>query len=182
MRSFRLAGCKMTPVQEDAVFQRIYSIFGSLAAYEKFEDASPFLNWSQRKNVKMGLLSNADERYGDSILPMLGFTPDDLQFQCFSKDLGLEKPDARFYFESMKMAEPFLDTEDDPLLPSQVMHIGNDYTKDFEGARRAGMHAVLLERYGDTERADEWKRRGAIVFEDLLDVVEFLGRCQCRYG
>jgi hypothetical protein len=57
-----------------------------------------------------------------------------------------------------------------------------DYTKDFEAARRVGMHAVLLNRYGEEELAQEWKRRGAIVFDDLMDVVWWLGQSDCQLG
>jgi putative hydrolase of the HAD superfamily len=199
-KSFSLAGTNMTEAQADIVFQRIYSIFGSLVAYEKFDDALPFLNWAKRKKLVCGVLSNADERYGDSILPMLGLTHDQLQFQCFSKDVGFEKPDGRFYHAALKQADVVLHqnlliagkkgelkskmniTDEDPLLPSHVLHIGNDFTKDFEGARRAGFHSVLMNRYNENEQAAEWKRRGALVFNDLLDIVEFLGRSNCKFG
>jgi putative hydrolase of the HAD superfamily len=180
LRSFDLAGVEMNEAQQEIVFQKIYSTFGSQLAYKIFGDALPFLRWAHRNNIVCGVLSNADERYGDSILPMLGLT-DGLQFQCYSKDFGLEKPDARFYFAAMKQADPWL-SSDDPLLSSQVLHVGNDYSKDFEGARRAGMHAVLLDRYHQKELTDEWKRRGALVFEDLIDIVEFLGRCKTQLG
>jgi FMN phosphatase YigB (HAD superfamily) len=175
----------MTDQQKDQVFQRIYSVFGSQAAYEKFDDALPFLRWTNRRGVAVGILSNADDRYGDSILPMLGITQDELQFQCFSKDFGLEKPDSRFYFAAMKQAElhiPKSELREDPLLPSHILHIGNDFAKDFEGARRAGMHALLLDRYDETELAEEWQRRGCVVLKDLMDVVEFLGRSDCQLG
>lgn len=194
LRSFELAGATMTESQKDHVFQRIYSIFGSQAAYERFDDALPFLHWAARHKIACGLLSNADERYGDSILPMLGLTHDELQFQCFSKDHGIEKPDPRFFMAAIQSAEDalyeFAANEDeiadakkkDPLLPSQCLHVGNDYVKDFEGARRAGMHAVLLDRYDEPELAEEWRRRGAIVLKDLMDIVEFLGRTNCELG
>ena len=144
------------------------------------------------------MLSFGRSRYfpfvGDSILPMLGLTHDELQFQCFSKDHGLEKPDSRFFLAAIKQAEESLSVfssseeesnhmkETDTLLPSQILHVGNDYVKDFEGARRAGMHAVLLDRYDETELAEEWRRRGAVVLKDLMDVVEFLGRSNCELG
>jgi hypothetical protein len=44
------------------------------------------------------------------------------------------------------------------------------------------MHAVLLNRYGEEELAQEWKRRGAIVFDDLMDVVWWLGQSDCQLG
>ena len=112
---------------------------------------------------------------------MLGLAlGDDLQFQCFSKDLKLEKPDARAFMTAMNYGENFLPTSE-PCQPSEVLHIGNDYQKDFAGARRAGMHAVLLDRYDESERASEWKRRGAPVFRDLLDVLEFLVSSLCFF-
>mmetsp|Transcript_30588 Transcript_30588/g.73378 ORF Transcript_30588/g.73378 Transcript_30588/m.73378 type:complete len:293 (-) Transcript_30588:157-1035(-) len=181
VNSFRYAGVEMSEHQEDLVFQRIYSRFGSNICYELFPDAIPFLKWARRHGLVCGVLSNADERYGDSILPMLGLTHDDLQFQCFSKDLKIEKPDARVFMAAIKHGEEFLPSSE-PCDPSEVLHIGNDFAKDFEGARRTGIHAVLLDRYNETDRAGEWRRRGAPVFTDLLDVLEFLGRSDCQLG
>jgi FMN phosphatase YigB (HAD superfamily) len=112
---------------------------------------------------------------------MLGLTHDELQFQCFSKDLRMEKPDARVFMAAMNKGEPFLATNES-IDPSSVLHIGNDFQKDFEGARRVGMHGVLLDRYNETDLANEWRRRGAPVFQDLLDIVEFLGRSGCQLG
>jgi len=180
-KSFEYAGATMDEQTSEMVFQRIYSTFGSINAYEIFPDALPFLRWARRNGIVCGVLSNADERYGDSILPMLGLTHDELQFQCFSKDLQIDKPNARAFLAAIQTGEPFLPTSE-PLDPSNVLHIGNDFQKDFEGARRSGMHAALLNRYKETELANEWKRRGVIVFRDLLDVVEFLGRSNCTLG
>lgn len=181
LKSFRYAGCEMDESTEDLVFQRIYSTFGSMAAYEVFPDARPFLYWARRRGLVCGVLSNADERYGDSILPMLGLTHDDLQFQVYSKDVKMEKPDARLFMATIECGSPFLPSKD-PIEPSEVLHIGNDFQKDFEGARRAGIHSVLLDRYNEVELAAEWRRRGAPVMKDLLDVVEFLGRSGCQLG
>ena len=64
VRSFELAGVAMTEQQQENVFQRIYSLFGSQACYEIFDDALPFLHWANRRNLICGVLSNADERYG----------------------------------------------------------------------------------------------------------------------
>jgi len=182
LKSFKLCGIEMTQSQENQLFQRIYSVFGSNAAYEAFDDAMPFLRWAQRNGIICGVLSNADERYGDAILPMLGFTHDDLQFQVFSKDIKTEKPDAPIFLAAMEQGAGFFPPGAEACLPSEVLHIGNDFRKDFEGARRMGIHSLLLDRYGEAELADEWKRRGAPVLTDLMDVVEFLGRSNCTLG
>lgn len=183
MRSFELAGVEMSSGEEERVFQRVYSVFGSHAPYAAFPDAMPFLRWARRNGIVCGVLSNADERYGDSILPMLNLI-DGLSFLCFSKELGVEKPDPRSFNAILDSAQPWLhyDVEREPLLPSDVLHIGNDFSKDFVGARQSGMHAVLLDRYKEKENAEEWRRRGAPVFRDLCDVVEFLGRSNCKLG
>lgn len=208
-RSFEIAGVAMEEHEKEQVFQRIYSTFGSHAAYESFADAKPFLAWANRHRLVTGVLSHADERYGDSILPMLDITLDEVQFTCFSKDYMMEKPDTRFFRAAIQASVPWLLAQqgnqqlsnqqymsssgnggssgnaldiDKICHPSEVLHIGNDFTKDFEGARQAGMHFVLLDRYGEDEKAAEWKRRGAPVFKDLLDVVEFIGRSNCRLG
>lgn len=127
LKSFEYAGVhNMNEEQKVRVFQRIYSAFGSLRAYEKFGDTLPFLHWSNRNRIVCGVLSNADERYRDSILPMLGVTDDELHFQCFSKDFGMEKPDPRFFGAAMEMAAQAMpDPVGDPLLPSHCLHIGN---------------------------------------------------------
>ena len=64
LRSLELAGAHMTEQQKEVVFQRVYSVFGSQAAYERFDDALPFLHWAYRNEIACGLLSNADDRYG----------------------------------------------------------------------------------------------------------------------
>ena len=65
-RSLELAvgNSNITEAQSEKVFQRIYSVFGSQVAYERFDDAIPFLRWAHRNRISCGLLSNADDRYG----------------------------------------------------------------------------------------------------------------------
>ena len=126
LKSFEYAGVdNMTPDQKERVFQRIYSAFGSLRAYEKFVDTMPFLHFAARKHIVCGVLSNADERYRDSVLPMLGVTDDELHFQTFSKEVNIEKPDPRVFFEAMKTAEKQIADPNDPLLPAHCLLIGN---------------------------------------------------------
>jgi putative hydrolase of the HAD superfamily len=74
-------------------------------------------------------LLNGKKSIGDSILPMLGLTHDELPFQCFSKNHGLEKPDPRFFREALLAAEAICSDTSTPLRPSEVLHIGNDYSK-----------------------------------------------------
>mmetsp|Transcript_14686 Transcript_14686/g.26615 ORF Transcript_14686/g.26615 Transcript_14686/m.26615 type:complete len:205 (-) Transcript_14686:240-854(-) len=158
-----------------------------------FPDAIPFLKWCHRRGIATGVISNADERYGDSILPMLGLG-DDMNFLTFSKTVGFEKPGKEIFQAAMKQAEPWLclvnpDKDEDsfnphcpPLKPGEVLHIGNDFKKDYIGAKNAGFHAALLDRYDEKELAYSWRQKGAPVFKDLIDVAEYLGREQFELG
>ena len=119
---------------------------------------------------------------------MLGLG-DEMKFLTFSKNVGREKPHGKIFEAAMEQAEPWLclaEGEDasscPPLKPEEVLHIGNDYTKDYLGAKDAGFHAALLDRYDEKELAYSWGVLGVPVFKDLLDVVEYLGREQFELG
>ncbi len=55
----------------EKVFRRIYSSFGSSAPYTVFPDSQPFLRWMREQGLKVGIISNAEYRYPDVILPAL---------------------------------------------------------------------------------------------------------------
>ena len=116
-----------------------------------------------------------------------------MRFLTFSKNIGYEKPSKEIFHAAIEQAEPWLCLVDPvrnegtldscpPLQPQEVLHIGNDFNKDFLGAREAGFHAVLLDRYNEKELANSWRERGAHVYNDLMDVVEHLGREQFQLG
>lgn len=56
----------------EKVFRRIYASFGSSAPYTIFPDSQPFLRWVREQGLQVGLVSNAEYRYQDVILPALG--------------------------------------------------------------------------------------------------------------
>lgn len=56
----------------EKVFRRIYSSFGSSAPYTIFPDSQPFLQWIRSRGLTVGIVSNAEHRYRDVVLPALG--------------------------------------------------------------------------------------------------------------
>ncbi|PLW93624.1 MAG: HAD family hydrolase [Marinilabiliales bacterium] len=69
-------------------------------------------------------------------------------FKYSSKDLGVSKPDPRFFEEVCKRSG---------FTPEETLMIGNDYKKDIVGAKAAGMQTILYnhENYiGETPDAD----------------------------
>ncbi|KAH9322278.1 hypothetical protein KI387_016917, partial [Taxus chinensis] len=70
--SFEKAGYSYDEKTFEKVFKRIYAVFGSSAPYTSFPDSLPFLRWARDKGLLVGIVSNAEYRYKDVILPALG--------------------------------------------------------------------------------------------------------------
>ena len=57
-----------------------------------------------------------------------------------SQVVGFEKPDPRIFTHALS-----LHGSD----PARTLHVGDMYAADITGARAAGLHALLLDPYGD---------------------------------
>jgi len=90
--------------QAEALFQRIWSLFGSPKIYEVCPDIKPFLTWAKRRGIVTGIISNSDERYADGVLPMLQLT-EQIDFFVFSKKEGVEKPDPLIFEAAFRRAQ-----------------------------------------------------------------------------
>ncbi|XP_042504362.1 haloacid dehalogenase-like hydrolase domain-containing protein 3 isoform X2 [Macadamia integrifolia] len=144
----------------EKVFRRIYSVFGSSAPYTLFQDSQPFLRWAREQGIIVGLVSNAEYRYQDVILPALGLNEgSEWDFGVFSGLEGVEKPDPRIYEIALDKAGK--------IAPEDTLHIGDSFRKDYLSAKSVGMHALLLDRFKSTD-ADSWRKSGAVVLPDLM--------------
>lgn len=179
LRSFELAGERLSAAEQERVFQRVYSLFGSHSTYKAFDDAKPFLKWCHRRGLVTGVISNADERYMDDILPLLNLDVHIDFFECSKRTL-CEKPDPRMFGAALSQANEVAKMQGDysPIKACEVLHIGDSLEKDFGGAVAAGWNAVLLDRFGQPEWTRRSRAAGAAAFTDLVEVVEFLGRAQ----
>lgn len=150
----------------EKIFRRIYSCFGSSAPYTVFPDSKPFLRWLRGKGLKVGIVSNAEYRYRDVILPALGLNQgSEWDFGVFSGLEGIEKPDPKIYEIALERAGI--------IAPEEALHIGDSMRKDYEPAKSIGMHALLLDRF-KTPEAVEWRKSGAVVLPDLTTTQEWL--------
>lgn len=85
------------------------------------------------RRYRMAVVSNADGRVR-GLLEAAGVTPW-LEFVVDSAEVGLEKPDPRIFHAA---------TERLGLPPSSCAYVGDIYEIDVEGARRAGLHPILI--------------------------------------
>ncbi|XP_077220900.1 haloacid dehalogenase-like hydrolase (HAD) superfamily protein isoform X2 [Tasmannia lanceolata] len=158
--SFIRAGYDYDEETFEKVFRRIYSTFGSSAPYTVFPDSQPFLRWVRGRGILVGIVSNAEYRYQDVILPALGLEQgSEWDFGVFSGLVGVEKPDPRIYEIALEKAGN--------IAPDEVLHIGDSMRKDYLPARSVGMQALLLDRF-KTPDAENWRKSGATVLPDLV--------------
>ncbi|KAG0627042.1 hypothetical protein M758_2G170000 [Ceratodon purpureus] len=168
--SFLEAGYEYNNEVFDQVFRRIYAMFGSAAPYIIYNDAQPFLRWARKQGLIVGVLSNAEFRYRDIILPTLGLHQgSEWDFGVFSGIVGFEKPDPRIFEIALQKAGG--------VAPDQTLHIGDSLRKDYLPARSLGMHSLLIDRFQTTEHRAA-REAGVPVFPDLSYAQKFISALQ----
>jgi putative hydrolase of the HAD superfamily len=119
------------------LFAELYRHFGTAAPWRVFDDVGPCLRGLKERGMKLGIISNWDER----LRPLLRALQLDSYFDSIvvSSEVGRRKPDAEIFRGAARQ----LGTE-----AGAVLHVGDSAEEDFAGARRAGMQAALLRRAG----------------------------------
>ncbi|KAF2287086.1 hypothetical protein GH714_038066 [Hevea brasiliensis] len=167
----------------EKIFRRIYASFGSSAPYSVFPDSQPFLRWAREKGLLVGLVSNAEYRYQDVILPALGLDQVNKYYlleQClsgtlvYSLVLKCREARPRIYEIALERAGN--------IAPEEALHIGDSMRKDYTPAKGVGMHALLLDRFKTPDAEDLIMENGKEAelksFLKVLPSVEFC----CVYG
>lgn len=116
-------------------FEALYTRFGDPDAWRLYDDVSPVLGDLRRRGLKLGIVSNWDTRLR-KICAGLGV--DRLvDFIVISAEAGVRKPDPRIFEEALRRAQ---------VRAEETIHVGDLPDEDIEGARRAGIRGVLIER------------------------------------
>ena len=112
----------------------------------------------QRRGLTLAVISNSDGTCAKSLedAGLLGY----LSFVIDSADVGVEKPDPRIF--EIALARCGAD-------PRRTLYIGDLYHADVVGARRAGLHALLLDPYGDWPPMDCERATDLSAVADKLD-------------
>ncbi|KAF7842935.1 haloacid dehalogenase-like hydrolase domain-containing protein 3 [Senna tora] len=171
--SFSRAGYDYDDETYEKIFNSIHATFGSSTPYTVFPDSQPFLRWVRQQGVKVGIVSNSEHRYPNTVLPAFDLKEgSEWDFGVFSGIEGVEKPNPKIFEIALERAGN--------IAPKEVLHIGDSMRKDYEPAKSMGMHALLLDRF-KTQDAMEWRKSGATVLPDLLAAQEWLssGKSSC---
>lgn len=119
----------------EGCFTAIYERFAEPDAWRVFDDVLPTLDRLAKRGVRLGVVSNWDERL-EPLLERLRLRG------CFeavvvSCHAGFTKPSPEIF----QLAAGRL-----VLAPAAVLHVGDSRTEDVTGARSAGLHARLIRR------------------------------------
>lgn len=121
-------------LDRDAFFEVAYSHFAETGVWELYPDAIEVLE-TLRPRFELAVVSNFDGRLR-MILEQLGVS----QFFShifLSSELGADKPDPLIYRRALNVTgRP----------PNEVLHVGDDPVRDWQGAEAAGLSVFRLER------------------------------------
>ncbi|KAJ1902173.1 Haloacid dehalogenase-like hydrolase domain-containing protein 3 [Coemansia sp. RSA 376] len=114
-----------------------------------FADVPRVLSYLQRKEIKLGVISNMDET-AESILRSLGIRRY-FDFVLTSINVGIEKPDPKIFELALSAVN---------VRPYDALHVGDSERLDYLPARSVGMEARLVDRsrpaLGDIESSEKY--------------------------
>ncbi|XP_071534916.1 rhythmically expressed gene 2 protein isoform X1 [Panulirus ornatus] len=167
LNTFRGADCHAEENTLKAVGYHLLEHFSNANAYELLDGSIPLLEKLNGKTVKVGVISNFDERLED-ILIRLGVRHY-FDFVINSYSARVAKPDPRIFQQALRVAGS-------DICPSEALHIGNDLHRDYLGAKAVGWQSFLVSRdYQHLCEKDGLTLDSASMFsslKELLPVIE----------
>src|SRR5262245_29309125 len=127
----RLDGGEVSP----AAFSRLATHFRDPASWMVYADVRPTLEALRDRGLALAVISNWDSHL-PSLLDALKLTP---FFRTISVSAieATGKPESAIFLRTCERLG---------VSPSEALHVGDSPTDDVEGARAAGLSAVLLDR------------------------------------
>jgi putative hydrolase of the HAD superfamily len=127
------------PEDFDAFFDGLYWLFGRPTVWRLFPECREVLQTLRQQGYVLGVISNWDIRLLD-ILQGLDLMPY-FQHVSISAVVGWEKPHAEIFRHA---------TAAIAVAPRHALHIGDSLQADVQGAQRAGLQPLWLQRDGAT--------------------------------
>ncbi len=128
------AGLLPRPPSE-SFFPELYERFAQTGAWQIFDDVVPTLVALRQRKLKLGVISNWDDR----LRPLLKSLElaDRFDVIVVSCEVGANKPAAAIFEAAAKqLGAP----------AGSLLHVGDDFELDVLGARAAGLQALQIER------------------------------------
>ena len=122
-------------IRFDAWFETLYRRFGEPEVWRFYDDVESVLRALRARGLTLGVVSNWDTRL-KSICDGLGLSRL-VDFIVISAEVGVRKPDPGIFRMALERAG---------VRPHEAIHVGDLPEEDAEGARRAGVTPVLIDR------------------------------------
>lgn len=145
------------PSNFDAIFEALWNEFAKGSRWRLNCDAIEVFDFLENENIPFALLTNWDNRVC-SVLSDHGLY-NRFSGIFISSEIGFEKPESGIFDFAAKSLG---------FSPDQMLHVGDHYEQDIQGARSAGWKAVHLSPNGETESTD------CFTLRRLLDLREFI--------
>jgi len=123
---------------DTAMLDDIHAEYEKGVAWKPYPESVTLLRTLRNAGYRLGVISNASHSL-PAILEKLGLA-EYFDTITYSFDVGAEKPDIRIFRRAVAQANA---TEE------RSVHVGDSFEADYLGARRAGLHAVLVCREGE---------------------------------
>lgn len=118
----------------EACFQELYAHFARPDAWACLPGTAEVLSTLAARGHVLGIASNFDHRLRGLVEHLPALRP--VRHLVISSEIGWRKPTPEFFTEMCRQAgSP----------PEDVLYVGDDFVNDYEGAKAAGLRAVLLE-------------------------------------
>lgn len=144
LRTFQQAGVLDQFSDFSAFFTELYTHFATGEPWFVYPDVRRSLEHWQQLGIELGVLSNFDSRLY-SVLKDLDLA----QFftsVTISTEVGTAKPDAQIFAVGLNKHN---------CLAEAAWHIGDSLKEDYQGAKAAGLKAVLIKRREVTSQAQD---------------------------
>jgi len=150
----------------DQLFRSIEAAFAARESWHVFPDVLPALEALAGQGVRRAVISNwvwgAPELLHDLKLAR------HFEALVISSRVGYQKPQPEIFEHALGLTD---------VEPRRALHVGDSYAADAEGARAAGIQAVLIDRaIGDPSRARDERRDADVpVVADLYGLLDLIG-------
>ena len=127
----------------DAYFDRLYAHYASAPAWRVYPEVPEVLQALRERGLRLAVVSNFDTRL-PPLLDALGLAAFFDAVVC-SGEAGAAKPDGAIFAHALET----LGVE-----ASEALHVGDTREADYDGARAAGIEALLVDRRLTARRGD----------------------------
>ncbi len=118
-----------------AIHGRFHELLPKAESWVAYPDTKPVLKDLKKRDLKLGMVSNATDLLR-RVLDSLELTQY-FEFIIISEEVGVRKPSKKIFQLAINEAGTS---------PNRTVYVGDKLAVDVQGAKRAGMNAVLIDR------------------------------------